>query len=247
MTLSTYASVDDVIVPGSAACASCVQSHQGRLQQYTSRNIPKNHINYRRPQGLAQFVDESPFCTCDCHNLKVKKPTIDKPLSYGRAKREVRRDATFEERANAYYSNEGIELKEYLHGKGRKFYELEQTGTANLEDAIAAVAMEGDCAILIGNKNFEAKVTELARAYGVSQNVARRYVFDHETVHLSQKGRICDDHIVAERDVESTLAEYYDKLLKNDPGNREYAALKGIASERYESVPINYASDGEKN
>jgi hypothetical protein len=190
-------------------------------------------------------MGQTPACNCECHNLtdqlKKSAPVVDVPLLYSEARKGFTRDKSFEDRANAYFTNEGAQLKTYLRGEGRAFYQLEAIGTRGLERGIAAVTMQGDKAMLIGSSDFENKVSELAQHCGVSQNVARRYVFDHETVHLSQKGKCFDDHFAAEYDVEGTLLKYYGELAGKEPKNADYKALAGIAKERSASVPTNYA------
>lgn len=246
MTLSAYSQnyADTIISTPGISCGQCDSAHQS--QKYKGET-KENAQQYQSIKGLLkinrmQDLMEHAPCMCECHNLQIKKPQVDVPFPYERAKKELTRDTMFEEKTNAYFTNEGVQLTNYLRGQGRDFYKLESIGTSNLEGAIAAVAHNNENAILLGNRDFENKVEELARFYGVSQNVARRYVFDHETVHLSQKGRAYDDHFAAEYDVEGTLLEFYSKLGEKEPGNADYKALAGIARDRHASVQTNYAN-----
>ncbi len=262
MTLLAYSKNQDLeswSSSYSANCPACAEFHaeQERKQGYDSKhNRYKNDYKTRfkeqllqtRTQKLMQEIGHTPECTCECHNLNLKKPTVDVPLPFDEAKKGLGRDPTFEEKAKEYFSTEGKQLTDYLQKEGREFYKLEAIGTYNLERAIAAVAIEGDKAILAGSKNFENRVNDLAKWYGVNQDIARRYVFDHETTHLSQKGKYFDDHgfeneiIQAENDVEATLSEFYGKMLRKT-GKPEYKALEKIANDRLANVKVNYATN----
>ena len=246
MTLSAHqGSTQDIFHLSSGQCALCASAHAPSERAYFPSNYHgMSTLKKQLFENRTRKFTKSNACTCECHKLvqQLKKsiPVIDTPFPYSQAQG-IRRDPSFEERANAYFTNEGTQLKQYLQNQGREFYTLESIGTTNLENAIAAVAREGNQAILIGNNNFESKVEELACFYRVSQNIARRYVFDHETVHLSQKGKNFDDHFAAEYDVEGTLKDYYNTLSRKEPGNADYKALAGIAQERHARVPKNYA------
>ena len=151
----------------------------------------------------------------------------------------------FENAFKEYSLNYAKDLKNYLEGeKGREFYDLEAITTDALqEDAVAGVAVQGDKAALIGNYGFEEKVNELANQYGVSLEMAERYVFDHESVHLSQKGKNYDE-IDAEYDVENTLKNYYSEMAEQNPESSEmYNSLANLASERSGEVSENYSSE----
>lgn len=256
MTLLTYSQTQQDLesLSYSANCPACAgfhaqqerKKHDSKYNRYKN-NYRNNPLKEQLLQTRAQkFLQELGHCTCECHNLKLKKPTVDVPLPFDEAKRELCTDPTFEEKAKEYFANEGKQLTDYLKDEGREFYKLEAIGTYNLERAIAAVAIQGDKAILAGSRNFENRVNDLARWYGVTQDLARRYVFEHETAHLSQKGRYFDDHIQAENDVESVLSEYYGKMFK-ETGNQEYRALEKIANDRLTNVKTNYATVTNKN
>ncbi len=142
----------------------------------------------------------------------------------------------FEDIAKQYLMSEGRELYAHLKGKGRDFYEITRVGTADLGSAVAALASNGHEAALLGSKNFDAKVSQLAAQYGVSKERAVTYVLSHEFVHASQKGKGYDDPILAELDVEHTLKEYFTKKGDHD--------LAAIASDRANNVTKNYSSAG---
>jgi len=243
MTLTSYAGNSRTGISG-ANCMLCGPAHaptERTHSMYSSGSTVKQQILQNRKE-----LAGSSACTCECHDLigQLKKniPVVDEPVPYHKARIGLGRDSSFADYARTYFNSEGKQLTNYLHGQGREFYRLESVGTSNLERAIAAVARDGDKAILIGSNSFESRVEGLARFYGVSQNVARRYVFDHENVHLSQKGRNFDDHLAAEYDVEGTLMQYYGDLLKCEPGNADYKALAEIAKERHGSVTTNYST-----
>lgn len=139
---------------------------------------------------------------------------------------------SFEEIAKSYLMGEGKELYKHLKGKGRDFYNITRIGTADLEGAVAALAIQGNEAALIGSKDFDRKVSELAGNYGVPKERAINYVMAHEFVHASQKGKYFDT-ISAELDVEHTLKEYF--TAKGDKD------LAYIASDRASKVAKNYA------
>ena len=140
-------------------------------------------------------------------------------------------------------SDHAKELKSYLTGKGRQFYDLEGVTTSTLkEGAVAGVAIAGDKAALVGDYDFEFKVNALASKYGVSRDVAERYVFDHESVHLSQKGKNYSE-LDAEYDVENTLNAFYSSMALKDSNNSEmYKSLAKLASARSSEVSVNYGS-----
>jgi hypothetical protein len=131
---------------------------------------------------------------------------------------------------------EGKELYQHLKGKGREFYDITKIGSADLEGAVAGLAVYGNEAALIGSKDFDAKVSQLASQYGVSSERAKSYVFAHELVHSSQKGLYGKDHIKLELDVEHTLKDYFSAKGEHD--------LAAIAGDRAASVTSNYSSAG---
>jgi len=144
---------------------------------------------------------------------------------------------SFEDVAKQYLMGEGKELHSYLTSKGRSFYEITRIGTADLEGAVAALAVYGNEAALLGAKDFNAKVSVLAGQHGLSKQEAIKYVLSHEFVHAAQKGKGFDDHIQAELDVELTLKDYF-----KEKGDYKLAE---VASERASSVTSNYRSVGD--
>src|SRR5574341_192637 len=143
---------------------------------------------------------------------------------------------SFADMARQYLMSEGKELYSFLKGKNRDFYEITRIGTQNLEGAIAALAIQGNEAALIGDKNFDRKISECAGNYGVTKNQAVSYIMAHEFVHASQKGKYLKSHIDAELDVEHTLKEYF--TAKGD----KY--LAAIAADRASKVTSNYSFMG---
>jgi hypothetical protein len=143
---------------------------------------------------------------------------------------------SFEDIAKQYLMGEGKELYAHLRGQGRDFYDITKIGTADLEGAVAALATNGVEAALLGSKDFEQKVSQLAANYGVSVDRAISYVLAHEFVHASQKGKYFDDPVLAELDVEHTLNEYF-----NARGDKDLAV---IASDRADNVTRNYGGIG---
>ncbi len=139
---------------------------------------------------------------------------------------------SFADIAKQYLMGEGKELYAHLKSQNRDFYEITKIGTENLEGAIAALAIQGNEAALIGDKYFDRKVSQFASNYGVSKERAICYVMAHEFVHASQKGRYGKDHIAAELDVEHTLKAYF--TAKGDKD------LAYIASDRAGKVARNY-------
>ncbi len=149
-------------------------------------------------------------------------------------------NASFEDVAKQYLMGEGKELYQHLRKKGRDFYDITRIGT-DLEgklgkDTIAAVAIKGSEAALIGPKDFEKKIVQFASNYGISVDRALKYVMAHEFVHASQKGKYFDDHVLAELDVEHTLKEYFTAKGDHD--------LAAVASDRAANVTRNYAGAG---
>ena len=143
---------------------------------------------------------------------------------------------SFEDVAKQYLMGEGKELYQHLKAKGREFYDITKIGSADLEGAVAGLAVYGNEAALIGSKDFDAKVSKLASQYGVSAERAKSYVFAHELVHSSQKGLYGKDHLKLELDVENTLKDYFSAKGDND--------LAAIAGDRAASVTSNYSSLG---
>lgn len=138
--------------------------------------------------------------------------------------------------AKQYLSSDAGDLYGFLRGKGRDFYEITKIGVGDIKGGIAGLAMQGSEAALIGSRDFDNKVSEFAKSYGVARERAVQYIMAHEFVHSSQKGRGYDDHIQAELDVEHTLKEYF--TAKGDKD------LAYIASHRADNVTRNYASVG---
>jgi hypothetical protein len=143
----------------------------------------------------------------------------------------------FEDIAKSYLMSEGRELYKFLRGQGRDFYDITRIGTAKLENAVAALAIRGTEAALIGASDFDKKISQLASQYGVTKTKATNYVLSHEFVHASQKGKYFDSHVQAELDVEHTLKDYFTKKGEND--------LAAIASDRASKVTSNYGSFGK--
>jgi len=143
---------------------------------------------------------------------------------------------SFADMAKQYLMSEGKELYAFLKDQKRDFYEITRIGTQNLEGAIAALAIQGNETALIGDKNFDRKVSEFASNYEITKDRAVSYIMAHEFVHASQKGKYFKSHIDAELDVEHTLKEYF--TAKGD----KY--LAAIASDRAGKVTSNYASLG---
>lgn len=143
---------------------------------------------------------------------------------------------SFEDVAKKYLSGEARELYAHLKGQGREFYDITRIGTANLEGAVAALAIQGNEAALLGSKDFDRKVSGLAANYGISKERAISYVMAHEFVHASQKGRYTD-HISAELDVEHTLKGYFTAKGQHN--------LASIASDRAGKVMQNYGGVGK--
>jgi hypothetical protein len=138
---------------------------------------------------------------------------------------------SFENIAKQYLMGEGKELYKHLKGQGRDFYNITRIGTSDLEGAVAALAVQGNEAALLGAKDFDKKVSELAGSYGIQKERAISYVMAHEFVHASQKGKYFDT-IGAELDVEHTLKEYFTKKGDKD--------LAYIAGDRASKVSRNY-------
>ncbi len=138
---------------------------------------------------------------------------------------------SFEDMAKQYLTGEGRELYSHLKGQGREFYDITRIGTANLEGAVAALAIQGNQAALLGSKDFDKKVSGLAANYGISKERAISYVMAHEFVHASQKGKYVD-HISAELDVERTLKSYFT--------SKGYHDLAAVAGDRAGKVSQNY-------
>lgn len=141
---------------------------------------------------------------------------------------------SFEDVAKQYLSGEGKELYGYLRAKGRDFYDITGIVSAKLKDdrAIAGLAIKGKDAVLAGSHDFEKRISQLARHYGVSGDRAKSYVLAHEFAHASQKGKYFDDDIQRELDVENTLKEYFSAKGDKD--------LADIAGDRASNVTRNY-------
>lgn len=151
---------------------------------------------------------------------------------------------SFDARVNEYFGK-NQELHAYLEKQGRSFYNLQGFAQDDLGDAIAGVGydQQGN-AVLLGNYDFEDKVAELAQRYGVPKDLAREYVFDHEYVHVAQKGNGYDDVVALESDVEHTLYHFYKEMAREYAGEtrgQDYELLAGIAYDRATSVAQNYA------
>lgn len=140
----------------------------------------------------------------------------------------------FEDMAKQYLMGEGKELYSHLKGQGREFYDITRIGTANLDGAVAALAIQGNEAALLGAKDFDKKVSDLAGIYGIPRERAISYVMAHEFVHASQKGKYFST-ISAELDVEHTLKSYFTAKGEKD--------LAYIAGDRAGKVARNYGGE----
>lgn len=138
---------------------------------------------------------------------------------------------SFEDVARQYLSSDARELYAHLKSKGREFYDITRIGTADLGSAVAALAVYGDEAALLGADDFEKKVTDFSLKYSIPKSRAEKYIMAHEFVHASQKG-MPFDRVSLESDVEHTLKEYFSE--------RGDADLAYVAGERLSSVVANY-------
>lgn len=205
--------------------------------------------SYERQESPYKSYRHSPStmqgpCACDCHSSgRIRS-------SAGTNVKDEGKEVGFKRLADSYFRNEGAELADYLSGQGREMFDLIGVGYDSIDDAVAAVKIKGDKAKLVGNYDFEDKVSRLASAYGVSSGVAKRYVLDHEHTHLWQKnmGFGFDDPIQAELDVETTLSKFYSqKASSNSPDAGLYQQLAKIASHRASTVDLNYGGRSAVN
>lgn len=203
--------------------------YKGESRAYTKNEIYESSLDVQK-----RMADKS-------DNLKDwignQRYEIEKNLPPGKCGYSFGRDtANFEDVAKQYLMGEGKELYQHLKGKGREFYDITRISSADLEGAVAGLAVYGDEAALIGAKDFDAKVSQLASQYGVSSERAKSYVLAHELVHASQKGLYEKDHLKLELDVEHTLKNYFSAKGEHD--------LAAIASDRAANVTSNYSSLG---
>lgn len=150
---------------------------------------------------------------------------------------------SFEQVALQYLQGDAQELYGFLKNDGREFYDITRVGSSELGDAVAAVAVYGNEAALLGNEGFYDKVKELAGHYGVSEEIATRYMLDHEFVHTSQKNRGYGT-LEAELDVEQTLSKFYNQMVGQYAGTAveaQYVELSRLADTRSGEVVKNYS------
>ncbi len=178
---------------------------------------------------------------------KQKNYTIDDFIKEIKTARKSRKtnSSYFESLADSYFANDGKELADYMQNHNRQKYNLEGVEYASLDTAIAGVKLQGDSAKLVGSSDFESKVENFARQYGISNKIAERYILDHEHAHIWQKGLYFDDHVQAERDVESNLMDFYSHQARSNPEQAAmYNTLRNIAQNRAADVVKNYGDKG---
>lgn len=147
----------------------------------------------------------------------------------------------FKSVVESYQQGAGRELKDYVHSQGRSYMPVKNVTTGNLpQSTIAAVVTNGYEGTLVGSSDFASRVSRFARRYNIKQQTAERYVLDHEHWHLSQSPTQLGSTFLAESDVESGLAKFYQGKAAQSQ-NSEYSALASIASRRFAEVSRNYA------
>lgn len=148
---------------------------------------------------------------------------------------------SFKSVVDSYQNGAGKELREYLQSQGRSYMPVSGVSTASLpQSTLAAVVTDGKTGVLVGSNDFAYKVSRFARRYGIGEQTAERYVLDHEHWHLSQSPAQLSNTFLAESDVESGLAKFYQSMAGKNPKS-EYAGLASIASRRISEIGRNYA------
>lgn len=154
---------------------------------------------------------------------------------------------TIEGYVEKYMRTEGQELARYLDSKHGRRIRVDAVGSAQLpENVVAAVASNKYTNILLANRGFDEKVSQMARNYGLSKDEGLTYVLSHEMIHAAG--------VHSEVRTERTLAKYfgqqvakYQKLAANAPDalRPDYEA-KAAAYQRLGGVARTRAAFGEE-
>lgn len=151
--------------------------------------------------------------------------------------------SSFQEDLENFEHNYAKQFETYLESIGRESFNYVGTTEDFLgENIAAAVAIDeiAGNAALIANSEYDSLKNQLAEHYNVSSDIAAEYIQAHERTHLYQKGMNLDS-FSAERDVETTLINYFSKCAEQCPEQGvRYDALTSIAQDRLSNIDSNY-------
>ncbi len=145
--------------------------------------------------------------------------------------------ATIEAHVEKYLAREGKDFIEYLKKRGKE-PKLDGIGSAPLGDrTVAAIAKSGYITLLLGNRDFDVRVREMGRAYGLNDNEALEYVLTHEMGHAAGvEQEVANERLLHEY-FKTKVGEYHTKLKeaeKKDDKQSMSAAAEPLA--RYQKL-----------
>lgn len=149
--------------------------------------------------------------------------------------------STIEHYIDNYYNTEAPKLTSYLKEQGHDLVDIVAIGSADLiSGALAAISFGEKEGVLMGNRDFEAKVNDFANYHGLTYLEAVQYVWDHELTHSA--------HIHSELEVDSKLFDFYTAMSKKSKGAKKekYERLAKAAGIRVERHKKEEAMQKEK-
>lgn len=120
--------------------------------------------------------------------------------------------ATIESHVENYLANEGVAFIEYLKDKGKEV-KIDGIGSARLGDhTVAAIAKNEYMTLLLGNHNFDQRVKEMGREYGLNDSEALEYILTHEMGHAAGIDKEVDNENLLHEYFEAKASEYRGQL-----------------------------------
>lgn len=182
--------------------------------QYQGVNATSFDRGSFQPSGdLGKLLDSTKLYPLAAR-MKDGRILADKDSHYDR-----NQITTIESHVEKYLTHEGKDFIEYLKEKGKEV-RLDGIGSAELGDhTIAAIAKNEYMTLLLGNHDFDHRVSEMGKEYGLNDAEALEYVLTHEICHAAG--------IDKEVDNENLLHEYFESKASEYRGQLKAAQSKG--------------------